>query len=282
MLKENVADLNIIKCLHRGENSFVYLLDDGRVLKMIHPNILYRYLDDNCDFEGKLLAGERLTPYKEFIFPISVVYEDSFISGYTMEYVDCINFTQYDDTLTEKEKLDLHLYQKNYEKLEKIVKVGNELGLVFPDMCTTDNIYVSQNGDFKFGDYDGFQIDDYETISISSDLGNFRHFYFPKFFRNGLFTNELDKYSLMVLYFLDTFYVRINGSNFCESITLRDTIRTIGLEDERIIRMIDDTLSKNKKGVYVGEIAREFALNYNLVMTTDLGGNTFRRLVKKQ
>lgn len=61
-------------------------------------------------------------------------------------------------------------------------------------------------------DYDGFQIDDYFSFSISDAIDNMYKVLKPKFYNNGLFTEELDKYSLMILFFANYFFFRLK---FC-------------------------------------------------------------------
>ena len=60
---------------------------------------------------------------------------------------------------------DLFMYADIHTKLENIVRSTDDI--VYPDICTCDNIYVdSSNGNkIQLIDYDGLQVGIYPSIS---------------------------------------------------------------------------------------------------------------------
>lgn len=66
-----------------------------------------------------------------------------------------------------------------------------------------------------------------------------------------------------------------------EILTTRDLADYINLDDEEIIRMIEDTLSIDREGVYVSEVASLIASKYDLMVYYEEDEGYTKVLVKK-
>lgn len=287
MLREQINDLNIKKVLCKKSGAIIYLLSDGRVFKRFLFEEVDRYSDKGISLENKILEGERLKEHTEFYGPLSAVYRKSTFVGYTMDFNKGKNLIKYFDSLKYKySQSNLKFCASRYKKLESVVKKGHTLGVVFPDLCTASNIFISRIGHFSLTDYDGFQIDDYPTFSISSIIYDRNKVFNPKFYNNGLFTEELDKYSLMILFLQELSSLNLSlidtinpATN--EILTTRDLADYINLDDEEIIRMIEDTVSIDREGVYVSEVADAIASKYDLIVCNNEDEEYSKILVKK-
>lgn len=286
MLKEQFNDLNIRKVLTKSSRSIIYLLSDGRVFKRFCFKEIERYEKYNISLEEKILVGEKLKTSKEFYEPLSAVYRKNRLIGYTMKFNNGKRFDKYIDLLSYRRKLNnLHFILIFFTELEYIVKKGYELGLVFPDLCTPSNIFISKMGYISLTDYDGFQIDDYFSFSVSSAINNKNKIFKPKFYSNDLFTKELDKYSLMVLFLefitsLDISLIDTEFENDKGLLSVRSLARYINLDNEEIIAMIEDTLSVDNEGVYVSVVANAIASKYDLFIYKE-DGKYNKILIKK-
>lgn len=283
MLKEQFNDLNIYKVLYNSRRSIIYLLRDGRVFKRFHFEELEDYEKLNISLEGKILIGEKLKDLKEFPAPLSIVYQKDRLVGYTVKFNTGKPVA---DFVSCRKLNNFHFYVNFFNKLENIVKKGHSLGLVFPDLCTHSNIFISRMGHFSLIDYDGFQIEDYFSFSISSAIYNRYKILKPKFYNNGLFTEELDKYSLMILFLqflsnLDLSSIDTINPEPNEILTTRDLADYINLDDEEIIKMIEDTLSIDREGIYVSNVVKAIASKYDLFVYQENNGEYARMLMKK-
>ena len=187
-----------------------YLPRTNQVLKVFQPKFLYFLKSIGINMEEKILLSEKLNISPEIIKPTSIVYDNNgnFIA-YTTPYQKEKNFNQWDINSTLSEKEDLSRYAKIHYNIEKIVK--NSPDIVMPDLCSCDNILVGKNDTIKLIDYDGLQTKNIPTFSISSSLGDqLQYFNSSKYYQGRLFTKELDKKSLIILYFFSAFNVDLN------------------------------------------------------------------------
>ena len=193
-IREQTKDLNIVDVLYNGEGSIIYKLDDGRLYKEAKPFLLSVCARTGVNYEQKLLSTCAAT-IGEIVSPITVAYTGRYCTGFTMENILGDDLNTYDDTFTLQQRSDLVAYANLFTKLESVVKRANKVGIVMPDLCTCDNIMVQPNGELKFIDYDGMQINGHRSPSISTSLGNsieiMRN---PKYCdKSMLYTKEEDK-----------------------------------------------------------------------------------------
>ncbi len=106
-----------------------------------------------------------------------------------MPYISGVDFTDYYENI-----FDLMSYAKIHSQIENNIKKGNKLGIVFPDLCTTENIRITEEEKVIFIDYDGLQIKEMPAVGFSDFLGTPEEVLTSKYydFGTGLFTKEID------------------------------------------------------------------------------------------
>ena len=286
MEKVILEDLEIKNQIYNSETSFAFELSNGKILKVYTPYSLAVYNKCNIKLERKILEAKPLQNVPEIIVPESAVYNDGKFCGYISKKTEGIDYNEYDDQLSLTDRSNLKLYADNYTKLESIVKRGNEAGIIFPDLCTCDNIFVNENGKFSLIDYDGLQIGDFITPILSTSLGEQDQYFCPKYCNNYLFTPELDKKSLIILYFLITFNVDLNKVGMInpatnDEVTLDFIFNTLGLDDYDIQNKVWKCLQSNHENEFLGDDVYRLAEVYNMAAFPIRDGKYIKRLIKK-
>lgn len=179
-----------------NETSRIYKTKEGEYVKLFMPITLQMYYDiAHVNLEAKLLNREKYYISEEINKPNTVIYSRSGMAvGYKMAPVIGKDFNKFDTTLSKEDSLNLTIFNDVHKKLEYIVRKNKDI--VFPDLCTCDNIYISPNNEVKLIDYDGMQIGKHQAIEMSTTLneqGN--NYYIPKYYQKNLFTKNLDKKS---------------------------------------------------------------------------------------
>lgn len=270
VLKENEYDLRKKQLIYNGETSYIYRLDDGRLFKKAKSLLLDVCKRNGVDYEAKLL-DTRARAVSEIVSPISAVYLDGKISGFTMEEVDGPDMVSYDKNFSLEQVSDLWHYYQLFSKLEEIVEKSNRVGIVMPDLCTCENILIQNNGDIKLIDYDGNQFGENDrSLFYSTALKNMREYIkYPKFVtKPQSFTPELDKTSLTILMFLTVFNVNLNSIGLRdvtgEKVTLKYIFDFLNIEDEQFMNKVAANLSMTEKGSFLApelyRIAREYVM----------------------
>lgn len=288
MVKDNVRDLCYGKCLYKTPLSEVFEIRDGYVAKFIPRLMLEAYKEFGGSLEKKIQYADVIVDMDELYKPTSAIYANKGFCGYTMLENKGINFNDYDDKLTLEQRSDLKRYAFIYRQLENIVKKGHSQAkkIIFPDLASCDNIFLDEDLRVSLIDYDGLQIGDQFSGSYSSNLGNEEDYDVPKY-KNGLFyTEEIDKTSLAILYFLDTFNVdlkMIGKTNPLtgKTLTIEDVFETIGLDDKIFIDKVRVILSKNEYGDYIGNDIDRIASNYTMKTCPLPDGRFMKKLIKK-
>lgn len=265
-LKELLVNNNCTK-LYQGETAQIISLQNGKILKIFDPVCLSLLKMTTANLEQKILASEKISLPKEFIKPEIAVYDGINFIGYTMKKAQGIDYNTMDENLTIEERKDLQQYANIYAKLEKIIKSTPDV--VYPDICTCDNIYVHDNN-IQLIDYDGFQVKDKSTMTISTTLGTLAQYLTSKKYHSGqLFTKELDKKSLIMLYFISTFNVDLNKVGMInpytnQPITLDDVFKLINLDDYDIMNKVWKLFQENKENEYLEEDVFRIAQDYEM------------------
>lgn len=273
------------------ETSNIYVLSDGRMLKVLKSWYLDICSSMVVDLEGKVCVADKMTMDSAIIIPEVVVYDGSRFIGFIMQHAKGISASIWDNNLTISQRRDLFLYADFYSKLEKIVRSSEDI--VYPDLCTCDNIYVNAKGsdifDLQLGDYDGLQVGRYPSASISSSLGcSSQYITSKKYFDNNLFKKELDKKSLIMLYFLFTFSVDLNKVGMInpfdgKRVTLDDFFGVIGLDDWDVMDKVWRIFHDNKENEYLGDDVFRIAENYTMnVEPNPFQKGYFKELVPKR
>ncbi len=271
MQREELTSFKNKKILYNEETSQIYRLNDGRLLKLASPDFLDACRTLGTSYELKITNGlARKIP--EIVSPITAVYHKDFCLGYTMEEIPGQNLTLYDKELSLSARADLDNYFALYSKIENIVKKANETGIILPDLCTTENIYLLPNGEIRFIDYDGMQFGpDDKTIVMSTVLGDIIKYIKSLKFHDGTchFNSELDKTSLTILLFLIVFNVDLTKVGKYDpytktKVTIKDVFNMLGINDEIFMNKVAANISLNKKGTYLADELYKIIQNYNM------------------
>lgn len=284
--KVDIKDLNIKSQIHNGYKANVYELENGSILKVFSPLVLNLYKSCDIQLERKIIESKPIINVPEIIVPEEAVYENQEFLGYTSKKAEGIDYNTYDDFLTLKDRCNLKQYADEYAKLESIVKRGNKENIVFPDLCSCDNIFIDDKGNMSLIDYDGLQIDNFITPIISSSLGDQDQYFCSKYCNDKIFTSELDKKSLIVLYFLNTFNVDITkvGSRnpiTGEIVTLDDIFELINLDNCDIQNKVWKCLQSRYKNEFLEDDVYDIAYDYNMIAIPASNGAYMKRLIKK-
>ena len=210
MEKVELTNINFkkIKILKKSPISKVFLLDEKEVVKVYNSSYL-KGINRRRALERKIQASSTIK-LKELVLPKKIILINGNFAGYTMEYIKGESYL--DIAIAPYRNLDL--INKEYLEIEKIIKKFHKEGIIVPDLLNLTNIIVTEEG-LRFIDYDGMQIRDNKASSVSKILKkDIRHSSTIKYCNHlGLYTEELDKKSLLILYILITFNNLINDIN---------------------------------------------------------------------
>ena len=278
----------ITSCVSLNEFTQVYTLSNGKYLKLFHPRLLAMHRLNESDMEKKVMNADKLDIIPEIIKPDAGIYYDGLFVGYTMPKARGIDSTMYENRKSIQEKLDLIRYASEFCKLEDAIKRANKKGIAFPDLLTCENMFID-NGKYQFIDFDGIQIGDYKVLQMSSLLGSDSQYFTQKYIDNKEFFNaNLDKKSLIILYYLTVFNVNLNmigkyNSMIRRLVTIDDMFEAAGITDNDFkqatyLAMCD----KKNDNVYIGDLIKKMADENNLRVTaTDKSGLCMRKLIRK-
>jgi len=256
--------------LNRGLVSSVYLLKDGRILKIFNEGYLSLLKQIEFDMEKKIKLSFQYEMDSRIKRPEEIIYKNGMFCGYVMGRAKGVTFNQYEEKLTINERSNLYKYATLHNNLEKVVKDLD--GIVIPDLITCDNIFVDKNLGIELIDVDGFQIGDTPSPVISTSLGDSDKItsskkYFDQ--NTRLFTKQLDIKSLIHLYFLDTFNVDLNKIGYMSPftgrpITFNDLFEVINLDDWDVMDRVWKVFQENKQNEYLGDLVFDIAENYTM------------------
>lgn len=269
MEKVELTNINFkkIKILKKSTISKVFLLDEKEVVKVYNSSYL-KGINRRITLERKIQASSTIK-LKELVLPKKIVLINGNFAGYTMEYIKGKSYL--DIAIAPYRNLDL--INKEYLEIEKIIKKFHKEGIIVPDLLNLTNIIVTEDG-LRFIDYDGMQIRDNKASSVSKILKkDIRHSSTIKYCNHlGLYTEELDKKSLLILYILITFNNLINDINMdnnrFEKIDKLLEELNISQED-KLKEIIDKAYNPRNdiKNEYLEEAVKEIGKKY--VLTKD-------------
>lgn len=229
-----------------------YDLNNGQILKLIKPKedmktaLQYgRYEEFIKELFKKLQLSKEFN-IAALVLPNTIYFnkKDELI-GYTMPKIkgDTI-----DNVLSKITSLEL--YSKIFEILIDNVIALNEEGIILPDLANTSNILISKNLEkIHFIDYDGMQVQDSPSFVMSGLLNHKNNPMLNdrKYRKNDLFTKNLDKLSLLLIFVYYT-----TGKNFM----CRDDL------DTELLQQINSIL---KQGIKLIPNTEEFTDFFNSI-----------------
>lgn len=269
MLK--IEELSNIKgsatLMSKGKFSRILHLKDGSVAKIFTPSFLKYAQRVGLQTERKIMESESIS-IPEIVTPTGIIQKRGNFCGYTMEEVIG---TPYTKLYAQIEPSDLTTIANIIKRLEMILAKGHEQGLVFPDILTLENIKVVGNK-IKLIDFDSIQYKDMLSQNCSEMLGKLEFFIGTKYMQGdtGLFTPEIDKLSLLILYLMLTCDVDlmkyINESDgYSRKYAITDLILELGLEGDPIARKILDLFNDKVPNQYIGNDLIRISQEYQLV-----------------
>lgn len=195
------------KVLKRCKDTTIIQLPNGELLKVLHDELLEILSNTGFSLEERINEVKNLTKFIDFALPTRKLESNGIVNSYTMPYIPGVDFTDYYENI-----FDLMSYAKIHFQIENNIKEGNKFGIVFPDLCTTENIRITEEGKVIFIDYDGLQIKEMPAVGFSDFLGKvLKSKYYD--FETGLFTKEIDIKSAIFLYFVDVFGINLAAVN---------------------------------------------------------------------
>lgn len=255
---------------------------------MFNPNFLFDQKLGGIDIEAKILDAVELKHSPEIIVPNYAAYDNcGRFLGYNCDPAKGIDYNTYYDNLSIKQHCDLISFATIHSRIESVIKKNPNI--VFPDLCTVDNIFIDANKNVSFIDYDGLQVGKHRSVSISTNLGNPKQYIFkPKYFnRQILFTKELDKKSLIMLYFTSVFNIDLNKVGTIDPfdgkpITLDDVFSILNLDDPDLCHKVWKLFQDNQPNEYLGNDMFRIADKYDLKVLRKVGDFYYKCLEKKK
>ncbi len=273
------ADLTLIA---KTEKSLIFRDKKQNIIKIMNPLYLAIVEALGNDISGRILLDKDLSSVPEINKP-NAMYVDLYdkFMGYRSKEAKGVSLRRHEKNKKYSELLDLRQYILDYNKIEDVVKRGNKIGLVFPDLANLDNIYIDSEGNITFIDFDGIQIDDYLTDSFSASLGNPIAYLNTKYMHMGknIFTEELDKKSLICIFFKLVFNANISGIDKNNLILLEELLNFINLHDDEIKQKIWNIFNESVCNEFIGEDLYRLIDSYKLKMTS-LNGCKCKMLVR--
>lgn len=282
------SDLNGSKLISQTESSTVVKLNNGSVLKIYRELYIDFQKFLGINLEEKILAATPIIGSPEILVPKFAIYnEDNKFCGYIMPKANGIDYNTRDEGLTMRQRVNLQKYAEIHFKLESILKRNTDI--VFPDLCTCDNIFVDSRDNIQLIDYDGLQIGKHRTLSVSTSLGELKDILTnPKYHtKDGYFTKELDKKSLIILYFLSAFNIDLNKVGMLHPITrkpvkLEEIFKCLNLDDYDFCQKVWKIFQDNQTNEYLGDDVFRIADKYDMEIYSGKGNAYVKKLKKKK
>ena len=262
-LKENKG----YKILKRCQDTTIIQLSNGELLKILDDELLESLSNTGFGLGERLNEVPNLSKSFNFALPTRKLESNGIVNSYTMPYIPGVDFTDYYENI-----FDLMSYANIHSQIENNIKDGNKLGIVFPDLCTTENIRITDEGKVVFIDYDGLQIKEMPAVGLSTFLGKIEELLNNKYydFETGLFKKEIDIRSAIFLYFVDVFGINLGSVNRINLetgrvITLDEIFSIINLQDLDIQQKVWKLYQPSIPNEFLGDDLYKLAEKYKLV-----------------
>lgn len=272
-----IAKLNLKKFLNENkgykvlkscDDTTIIKLSNGNLLKILSDQLLKMISNTGYHLETRLNEVENLTDFTSFSWPTIMLEDGGVVKGYVMPFICGVDFTDYYENV-----FDLISYANIHSQIENNIKDGNNVGIVFPDLCTTENIRITEDGKVFFIDYDGLQIKQMPVVSFSNFLGTPREVLTEKYYdyKSKLFTKELDIKSSIFLYFVDVFKINLAAVNRInpytgKPVTLDDVFSIIHLDDVDVQQKVWKLFQPSIPNEFLGDALYNLAEKYKLVL----------------
>ena len=277
VLKEHPNYTRVPNC----RNSVIYNLQNGEYLKLLSKRLLKVIKSTEYSLDTRLEAAEGLRNLKHLVLPTSKIEQYGNIAGYT---TDEIHGKAYDKDIY---GLDLSKIANLHSRIEECIQMNHDNGVITPDLATEGNIMVMPNGEVRFMDYDGMQINEMQCFQHSLKIGTLEEIEELGYYdgRLELCNKDIDKYTAATL-FLESIF-GVNVVHFILSISKEAPIESIisvlfeaiNLDDDSVAQKVANLFIPGAKKEFLGEDISRIASRYELIPALDTPGK--RRLRRK-
>ena len=287
MKKRIITDSTLSKSMviSNGEFARVYRLKDGSILKVFDPAVLRIFKEIGVDLELKILDARRMPNAKEILIPTAAAYKSNTCVGYMMPCARGVNYNKIDNNLSFSDREDLWAYAKRHNSIENVLVRAEDV--IFPDLCTCDNIFIDENGRVQFIDYDGLQVGKHQSYVMSGALGNQIQYYTPKYRTGDLFNKNLDKKSSIFLYFVSAFNVNLEKIGCTNPftgmrVTLDSLFKELNLDDPDVCHKVWKLFQQSEDNDFLRDDVFRMAEKYDMkIVGRRRDGVCIKRLIKK-
>lgn len=248
-------------------HSRVYRLRDGSILKVFDIEFLRIFDSIGLNFEQKILDAKKIPNAKEILIPNAAAYKDGSFTGYVMPSANGVDYNTFDSRLSLSEREDLFGYAKRHYSIESVLVRATDV--IFPDLCTCDNIFFGKDGKPEFIDYDGLQVGSHPSYVMSCAMGEQIQYYTPKYWDGELFNKNLDKRSSIFLYFISALGINLAtvgqiNPRTGKVITVDDVFEVLNLDDSDICQKVWKAFQPNEENEFLRDDVFKIAEKYNL------------------
>lgn len=246
------------------QDDITTIIRDGSYVVKKYNNLSKK---ENKILRQKLERSETLSSIEGLVTPLSFSLNGGKVEEIYFNFVEGINFA---DFLNENGlNVSLSIVTDYILSLEALVKKGHEYNVVFPDLLTGGNVLYDVNNKKIYAlDYDGLQIEDLPSFGISDFIckpHNTSLLHSQKYYRNGLYTKNLDLYSIYVAYLYyttklnaprdprlkETLSGYLKSANILQTEAAQKILDIYNLSKDN--RYLDDDLRKIEEKYYLSE-----------------------------
>ncbi len=271
MQKLSLSDIKIEKSISKGESSEIFMLSNGDFIKIFNSEFL-KYPVFRLIIEKKVLLGDKYRGDKDLLAPKAICYNNSNFVAYIMAPLSGMNLNDYLCKHSINRLSDISLITELFLKIDNAIQRCNKKHIIFPDLCTIENIFIKEDGSVKFIDYDGIQIEDCITFCFSSYFGNYQKYLIPKYYddSSNLFNSNLDKKSLACIYFQTVLGCDLESTmrklrweyKASTDMALEMIFSELNLRDYDFAQKISNLYKNNVENEYIAEDAKRISDTY--------------------
>ena len=271
-----------------SSESELFILPDDKLYKCFKGPLMHEnrhrvnYLTKKMQFVEHMPSG--------LIVPkLAVLDNKGLLNGYTMDKVDGINIDKYESECSSFDKTDLYRYREIYYGLKEFIQKAGD-NIVFPNLLDLRNVFITKNGmsfvcfdDMQIGNVEGYIASDIECNYGGPILRT------EKYYKDGLYTKNMDTRSLIYIYFLLALNFNLSYFSLFEEGELEHQIQkslyALGIKDDNIthigekIRLLFDEYEDNE---YIDDFVDYITEEGNLIYYYDfiLGKNRKNLILK--
>lgn len=213
----------------------------------------------------KLEIGKGMKPIEGLVTPIDFITDGNKVKESYYPYVEGINFADYINK--NGVNLSLDIICDYIHKLENLLKKCHCEDIILPDFLTGGNLlYNPITKKINAVDYDGMQVKELPSFGISDFIYKPHNIVLlrgQKYYRNGLYTKNIDVYSLYIAFFYYTTKFNIPNDPDLKN-TLYSYLKTTNLLGTTISKKMLDIYNLKVDNSYFDEDILKIGSQYEL------------------